>query len=300
MAPRTPSPGAGRMPDNDADTSVPAFRREPWFARFPVPSADGHKHDRGRTLVLSGSKHATGAARLAADAALRVGSGLVTLVADPDAADVCAAHATAVMVVAVGGRDEWVETIRERRASAVALGMGLDPDGETRATVRATLATDAPVVLDAGALTAYAGRADELVEYLVERAAPSVLTPHAGEFARLFGDRGVAEAAADSNATVLLKGRETRIATADGRVSVSAHGPLWLATAGTGDVLAGLVAGLLAQGANARDAAMAAVWLHGEAARRMGPGLIADDLSLALRPVLGEIIGARLGADPSG
>ena len=282
---------ADAAPDGD-----PGFAHEAWFGRFPVPAADGHKHDRGRALVLSGERHETGAARLAAAAALRAGAGLVTLVADEGAATVCAQHATAVMVAVADGPDEWSETIEERRATAVALGMGLAPNGRTRAMVRAALASDAAVVLDAGALVAHAAEPDGLFERIGERGEPTVLTPHAGEYARLFGDLDPADAAERSGATVLLKGPETRVAAPDGALAASRHGPPWLATAGTGDVLAGLVAGLLAQGMDGADAAGAAVWLHGETARRVGPGLIAEDLLPALRPVLAEVIEARLAS----
>ena len=271
----------------------PRFEREPWFAGFPVPAADGHKHDRGRALVLAGRRHETGAARLAAGAALRVGAGLVTLVAGPGAADICAMHSLAVMVAVARDADEWSETIRERRADAVALGMGLMPDERTRAMVAAALASPAAVVLDAGALTAHADAPDALFERIGERDEATVLTPHAGEFARLFGERDPRGAAELAGATVLLKGPTTRIAMPDGRMAESRHGPPWLATAGTGDVLAGLVAGLLAQGMGALDASMAAVWLHGETARRLGPGMTAEDMAPALRPVLREVIDAR-------
>ena len=296
MAHRSTPLGAARTPDNDARENGPAFVREPWFARYPVPGADQHKHERGRALVLCGQRHETGAARLAAEAALRTGAGLVTLVATGPAADICALHVTAVMVAVADTTDEWSETIQQRRATTVALGMGLTPNERTRDDVAAALVSAASVVLDAGALSAYADDADTLFERIGERSAPTVLTPHAGEFARLFGEIDVRDAAERSGATVLLKGHETRIATPDGAVTTSRHGPPWLATAGTGDVLAGMVAGLLAQGMNGRDAAAAAVWLHGETARRIGPGLIAEDLAPAMRSVLAEVIGARLAA----
>lgn len=295
LGPSPRRPRQARQAERRHGAPVPAFAREPWFARFPVPSPDGHKHDRGHVLVLAGARHETGAARLAASAALRAGAGLVSLVASPSAADICAAHVTAVMVAVARDPDEWAETIRERKAAAVALGMGLRPDERTRVMVAAALASSAAVVLDAGALTAHADEPDALFERVGERAAPTVLTPHAGEFARLFGDRDAAEAAAASGATVLLKGPVTHIASPDGSLSETRHGPPWLATAGTGDVLAGIVAGLLAQGMGAHDAALAAAWLHAEAARRLGPGMVADDLDAALRPVLGEVVSARLG-----
>ena len=292
----TPLGLAPRVEAGKPSGRAPAFTREPWFPRFPIPATDGHKHDRGRVLVLAGARHETGAARLAASAALRAGAGLVTLVASSSAADVCAMHATVVMVAVARGVDGWAETIRERDATVTALGMGLRADGRTREMVAAALASRAATVLDAGALTAFSDKPDALFERIGERDPFTILTPHAGEFARLFGERDVRDAAKASGATVLLKGPVTRIATPEGAFSEVSHGPPWLATAGTGDVLAGIVAGLLAQGPDAFDAATAAVWLHGETARRLGPGMVADDMAPAMRPVLAEIITARMAS----
>ena len=261
-----------------------------WLARFPVPGHDAHKHERGHAVVLAGRRHATGAARLTAGAALRVGAGLVTIAARRAAADIVAAHVTAVMLRVVDGAQEWRAALEALGPAAIALGPGLDPDAETREAVGIALDREAPVVLDAGALTAHAEAADGLFDAIGRRDAATVLTPHAGEFARLFGDVPVAEAAARSGALVVLKGPTTRFATPDGWEATSDHGPPWLATAGTGDVLAGLVTGLLAQGMAPRDAGRAAAWLHGEAARRLGPGMVADDMDRALGAVVGECV----------
>ena len=266
---------------------------ERWFARFPVPAADGHKHDRGHALVLSGRRHATGAARLAAGAALRAGAGLVTLAASRSAADIVATHATAVMVRVADGLEEWSALLHEVGPAALCVGPGLAPNAETRAMVLPSLRSRAAVVLDAGALTAHANEPDALFGAIEARDAPTVLTPHGGEFARLFGEATPADAARQSGATVLLKGPTTRIAAPSGSVRLSRHGPPWLATAGTGDVLAGLVTGLLAQGMPAPDAAEAGAWLHGEAARRLGFGMTANDLDHALRAVIGDVLRAR-------
>ena len=283
-----------RPPANDAGLPRDGFEAEPWFPRFPTPADEGHKHDRGRVLVVSGRRHASGAARLAAIAALRSGAGLVTLVASPAAADICAGHLTTVMVTVARGSDELAETIADQRADVVIAGMGLEPDAGTRDAVTSVLASRAAAVLDAGALTAFEVEGDRLFELIGQRSAPTVLTPHAGEFERLFGGRSAIEASVLSNATVIRKGPRTRVATPDGALTESASGAPWLATAGSGDVLAGLVGGLLAQGMNARDAASAAVWVHGEAARRLGPGMIVDDLLPGLRPVIRDLVTARL------
>ena len=268
-----------------------------WLAVLPVPDPRGHKHDRGHAAVVAGPRHATGAARLAAGAALRVGAGLVTVLASRSAADIVASHATAVMVALADGADGLEEALARIEPSAIAIGPGLAPDARTRELVASTLRHPAAVVLDAGALSAHEGMSDALFGAIAARGDPCVLTPHAGEFARLLGpgegEGAVREAARRSGAVVLAKGPRTRVAAPDGRFASSSHGPPWLATAGTGDVLAGLVTGLLAQGMPAFEAARAAVWMHGEAARRLGPGMTADDLDAALRPVVGAAVRAR-------
>jgi NAD(P)H-hydrate epimerase len=186
-----------------------------------------------------------------------------------------------------------------RRARAVGLGPGLEPDAATRAMVEAVLATGRAAVLDAGALTAFAGNADAL--FAAVGAQPDravVLTPHEGEFGRLFGDSAAdqakwqraAAAARRSGAVVLLKGRDTVIAAPDGRIAINDNAPPTLATAGSGDVLCGVVLGLLAQSADGFDAAAAAAWLHGAAAASFGPGLIAEDLPGLLPQALGQAI----------
>ena len=219
----------------------------------------------------------------------------MTVAASRAAADIVAAHVTAVMVATFEGVEGLGTLIEGRRANAVVIGPGLEPDERTWGLVKAVLARDVAAVLDAGALTAFAGHLDALCGLVRERGFPTILTPHGGEFERLFGDMGVGEAATRTGATVLRKGPATRIA-GEGAESESRHGPPWLATAGTGDVLAGLVAGLLAQGTGAVHAAQAAVWLHGEAARRLGPGMTADDMDAGLRPVIGEVVLARMAA----
>jgi ADP-dependent NAD(P)H-hydrate dehydratase / NAD(P)H-hydrate epimerase len=265
-------------------------RPELWGARFPVPRIDGHKYARGHAVVVSGGLSSTGAARLAARGALRAGAGLVTIASPREALAVNAAANLAIMVRQADGAEALTAFLADRRLNAVVLGPGGGVGPMLRELVLAALAGERAVVLDADALTSFSDHSEALFGAIAARArAPTVLTPHEGEFARLFSKvpecidnttkltraRG---AAALSGATVLLKGPDTVVAGPDGRASIADNAPPWLATAGSGDVLAGLVAGLLAQGMPAFEAASAAVWLHGEAGTEAGPGLIAEDL----------------------
>jgi ADP-dependent NAD(P)H-hydrate dehydratase / NAD(P)H-hydrate epimerase len=281
-----------------ADIGIPAavldvigprlFRNDPrlWRACLVHPEA-AHKYQRGHAVMVSGGPWNTGAARLAAIAALRVGAGLVTVASPPEALPVNAAHLTAVMLEGIADPQALAAMMARRRARAVGLGPGLEPNEATRTMVEAVLATPCAAVLDAGALTAYEGNLGSLAATIAARSDRAVvLTPHEGEFRRLFGTLALGEAkwqraaaaAQHSGAVVLLKGRDTVIAAPDGRIAVNDNAPSSLATAGSGDVLCGAVLGLLAQGAGGFAAAAAAAWLHGEAAAGFGPGLIAEDL----------------------
>ena len=266
---------------------------------------DAHKYGHGHALILAGGPGRGGAARLAARAALRVGAGLVTLACPPAALAENAARLDAIMLRAVGDAAALAALLADRRLNALCLGPGLGRGEGARAMVAAALAARRPLVLDADALTSFAADPDALFAMLHARA---VLTPHGGEFARLFPDiaerlaapalRGPAfsridaarAAAARAGCTLLLKGPDTVIAGPDGRAALhgAAYGRAapWLATAGAGDVLAGLIAGLLARGLAPMPAAETAAWLHAEAARAFGPGLIAEDLPEALPEVL--------------
>lgn len=262
-----------------------------------------HKYDHGHVLVLAGGPGRGGAGRLAARAALRVGAGLVTLGCPAAALPENAAQLTAVMLRAVGDATALREALQDARLNALCLGPGLGLGTATRDLVTVALAAQRATVLDADALTGFAAAPAALFAALHDRA---VLTPHGGEFARLFPDlaeglraqvadplparrRAVAAAAARAGATVLLKGAVTLIADpSGGAAELHLTGPEaapWLATAGAGDVLAGLIAGLLARGFAPRDAALCAAWLHGAAGRQVGPGLIAEDLPEAIPAV---------------
>jgi len=265
-----------------------------WRARLPRARLDGHKYARGHLLVFGGPM--TGAARLAARGGRRIGAGLVTIACAPANAAVYAADQPGTIVRAIAGRTrgEAPETglaalLADRRFNALVLGPGAGPGAATRRLVETALGFGRASVLDADGLTAFAGAPAQLAAAI---AGPTVLTPHAGEFARVFGSAGdapiarVRAAAQAVGATVLLKGAATVIAHPDGAVVINANAPPWLASAGAGDVLAGFVGGLLAQGMAPLEAAAAAAWLHGEAARRIGIGLIAEDLPEILPKVL--------------
>ncbi len=263
-----------------------------WRHTLPLRRAEDHKYTRGACFVWSGPELATGASRLAARAALRSGAGLVTLVGTREALLVQAAHVTAIMVRAVSSRADWSRLLADPRLRSVALGPGAGSGEPTRHAVLAALAAGPAVVLDADALTSFSGHMAELSEAIQGSDRAVVLTPHEGEFARLFGglsalprEARAREAARLSGAIVVLKGSQTLIASPDGRLVVNDNAPPTLATAGSGDVLTGIVAGLLAQGMPGFEAACCATWLHGEAARLCGARPIAEDLVEALRDI---------------
>jgi len=288
-----------------ADIGIPAdavttnlHENTPALWRYPWPRQEGHKYDRGHCLVVSGGPTATGAARLAARGALRIGAGLVSVASPPNAVLVNAAHLTAVMLKPFDGAAGLAKLLEDKRLNSVALGPGLGAGGETRELVAAALTSGAALVLDADALTSFREDPDALLCRLHDRC---VLTPHDGEFERLFPGlrektagkvKAVRTAAAKAGCTVLLKGGDTVIAQPGGKAAINANAPAQLATAGAGDVLTGFIAGLLAQGMTAFDAACAGAWLHGDAAARFGPGLIAEDLPEILPASLSTLAAA--------
>ncbi len=269
-----------------------------WQAYFPRPQTTGHKYSRGHALIISGGPEATGAARLSARGALRIGAGLVTLAGSKEATAINAAHSTAVMIVSFSGAKGLAGILKDTRKNAVLIGPGAGVGKETRDLTMTILKSKAACVLDADALTSFEKSRAHLCAAICKRSAPVILTPHEGEFTRLFGESVAAgsklerarAAAQTSGAIILLKGADTVIAHPDGRAAINDNAPPWTATAGSGDVLAGFAAGLLAQGMPAFEAACAAVWLHGEAADRLGPGLIAEDLSEILPELLRTLI----------
>jgi NAD(P)H-hydrate epimerase len=318
-----PSPQGTRVKD---PVVVATFANAPqlWREAFPWPRSDGHKYSRGHAIVVSGPAERTGAARLAARGALRVGAGLVTVASPRAAFPVNAAHLTAIMLEPFEVPVGLADVLADARRNGVLIGPGTGVGAPTRRMVETALQSEAAVVLDADALTSFEGesegdgagdaaprrmgftaptRADRvdaatpqvLFGAIAGRSRPVVVTPHEGEFKRLFADvegsklERARHAAAASGAIVLLKGPDTVIAAPDGRAAINENAPPWLATAGSGDVLAGFVVGLLVQGMPAFEATCAAAWLHGECASRFGPGLIAEDLSEILPSILREL-----------
>ena len=264
-----------------------------WLNRMPWPRLDGHKYHRGHAVIVSGPCPATGAARLAARAALRVGTGLVTLASPIDAVATNAAHLTAVMIESFATLAGLREILSDQRKTAVLIGPGRGVFPETKTEVLTVLESGAATVLDADALTVFAGDAGHLATLVMAKPdRPVVITPHSGEFDRLFPDlkgsklQRAREAALQLGVVVVLKGADTVIAEPNGRAVINDNAPADLATAGSGDVLAGLVTGLLAQQMPAFEAACAAVWCHGAAAQAFGPGLIAEDLPEQLPSIL--------------
>ena len=271
-----------------------------WGGGYPWRGLGDHKYDFGHALVLGGATM-TGAGRLAARAALRVGAGLVTVACPPEALPVYALATPSTITAPIASEADFGALLTDARKNAVLIGPGNGVGPETRARSLAAIGAGKAVVVDADALSAFRDRPEALFEALSAGAAgPCVLTPHEGEFQRLFPDLDgdklsrARAAATRSGAVVLLKGADSVTAAPDGRAAINANAPAALATAGTGDVLAGLVVGLLAQGMVSFDAACAAVWLHGEAGAACGPGLIAEDLSEALPGVL-RALGESLG-----
>ncbi|MER9524962.1 NAD(P)H-hydrate dehydratase [Mesorhizobium sp. M0292] len=295
-----------------AQVAPRAFENKPafWLDALPVPAVDAHKYKRGHVGVFSGGPSATGAARLAALAAARSGAGAVTVLSPANAMQVNATHLTAIMLRKADAIEDVQDFLGDRRSSSFVLGPGFGVGDKARDFALAVLGRARQeggvegLVLDADGITSFRNAVSTLFEAAGRPDAPAlVMTPHEGEFGRLFPDiaddkslskLAKARAAAErANAIMVYKGADTVIAAPDGRAVINANGAPWLATAGSGDVLAGIVAALLAQGMQAFEAACAAVWIHAEAGSRFGPGLIAEDLPLALVPVLRELVEAR-------
>jgi hydroxyethylthiazole kinase-like uncharacterized protein yjeF len=258
----------------------------PTLWTVPVPAEDGHKYDRGHVTIVGGAVM-TGAAQLAAGGARRGGAGLVTIVAPAEAANVYRTGAAGVIVTG----DSISNLIQDERRQVWVCGPGLGA-AAARNALPILISASRTIVVDADAISAFHDDPDSL------RGA-AVLTPHAGEFTRVFGPPGndrvcAALAAAErTGAVVLLKGADTIVAAPDGRVSINSNAPPWLATAGAGDVLAGLIAALLAQGMLPWEAASAAAWLHGRAAYRAGSGMLAEDILTALPAAFSDATRSR-------
>ncbi|PZQ63583.1 MAG: bifunctional ADP-dependent NAD(P)H-hydrate dehydratase/NAD(P)H-hydrate epimerase [Phenylobacterium zucineum] len=282
-----------------ADTRSKLMENGPdlWLGRFPWPTATSHKHARGRLIVISGDAWNTGAARLSARAGLRIGAGLVTIYSPEEALASNAAHLEAVMLKPFA-TDLELEQAADA-ADAAVIGPAAGVTDTTLLNVLALARTGAALVIDADAITVFRDDPEELFSVLDR---DDVLTPHPGEFERLFPGvmKGAAQriaaarlAAERAGAVVLLKGADTVIAAPDGRAAVNVNGSPWLATAGSGDVLAGFIGGLISQGMESFEAACAAAWIHAEAAERHGPGLISEDLPGLTPAVLRRLYAER-------
>jgi len=275
------------------DVSPKNFSNEPglWSAKYPFQGPASHKYDRGHLLVLGGKEPTLGASRLASMAALRAGAGLVTLAASSETYPIQAGALNDVMVRRFDSAFGFIGMMSDPKINTVLLGPGAGVGEKTAELVMQAVMKGRNLVLDADALTSLIGRYDVLAN---AKGSDIVLTPHEGEFSRLFpefdfkADRidAARKAAAASGTTIVLKGVSTVVAAPDGRVSVASNAPSWLSVGGTGDVLAGMIASLLAQGMPAFEGASAAVWLHGEAGMKAGRGMIASDLLKQIAAVL--------------
>ena len=267
-----------------------------WASDLPWPSKDGHKYHRGHLGCVSGPPASTGAIRLSARAGLRIGAGLVTLISPPASRLVNASHATAIMVKSFDTPEQFNSLCDQMNCVIIGPGAGLTDDLQAR--VLNILERAPACVLDADALTIFKEQPQRLFNAVTS---PTVLTPHEGEFERLFPTRlesegrvRAARSAANSSGTVVvLKGSETIIASPDGSIVRNTHASSFLATAGSGDVLTGMIGGLISQGMDAFKAACAGVWLHGDCGIRLGPGLISEDLPEVLPEVLAEFYERR-------
>jgi len=257
------------------------FENDPalWLSILPKPEDSGNKYTMGHALI-SGGYPMTGAAKMSARAAARSGAGLVTIAVPEIAFPIYAASLTSIMVHPLAAPEDFNKILDDKRLSAFLIGPGAGTGEQTRRRVLSILKTSRNTVIDADAITAFKDNPPSLDKAIT---GPCVITPHEGEFSRLFDFKGdkltrVRAAAKRSGAIIVLKGTDTVIAAPDGRAIINSNAPPTLATAGSGDVLSGIVLGLLAQGMEPFLAAAAAVWLHGAAATEFGPKLMAEDL----------------------
>jgi hydroxyethylthiazole kinase-like uncharacterized protein yjeF len=300
----------GITPDVLSAIQPTCFENVPdlWIEKFPVPDADSHKYSRGHVGVFSGGPASTGAARLSAMAAARAGAGAVTVLSQANALAVNAMHLTSIILRKTDSLEDVQEFLADRKPGGLVFGPGLGTHNKVGDFGLQMIANAAGIVsgivCDADAITVFSRIAEEFFAAARIDGAPAiVITPHEGEFGRLFPDLTGSEipskvararaAAKRANATIVYKGPDTVIAAPDGRAAINSNGTPLLATAGSGDVLSGIIAAMLAQKMPAFEAASAAVWLHAEAAQHFGPGLIAEDLPLALLTVLRDLFGRK-------
>ncbi len=273
-----------------------------WESSLPVLGVDAYKYSRGHVAVFSGNAHSTGAARLSALAAARSGAGAVTLLSPPDAMAVNAAHLTSIMLRETRGLKDVGQFFAERKVAAAVLGPGYGNRVFARDHALFLASSELEgfhgLVLDADGITAFEQKPNELFDRRQNAKTALMLTPHEGEFRRLFPDIArssvskigkAREAAKRANAVIIYKGPDTVVAEPGGVAIVNSNGTPLLATAGSGDVLTGIMCGLLAQGMPVFAAACASVWIHADAARRFGHGLVAEDLPAQLPAVLSAL-----------
>lgn len=273
-----------------------AWENDPslWLPLLPRPSDGGNKYSRGHALILGGYPM-TGAARMAARAAARAGAGLTTIAVPEIALPIYAAALTSVMVAPLAGEADFKTLLADHRLTGLLIGPGAGVTPETKARARAMLATGRPTLLDADAISVFQDDPPALDRAII---GPCVMTPHDGEFRRVFDPSGnklerTRRAAQRCGAVILLKGSDTVIAAPDGRAIINSNAPATLATAGSGDVLSGILLGLLVQGMDRFLAAAAAAWMHGAAAADFGPGLLAEDLPDLLPGVLRRLFALK-------
>jgi hydroxyethylthiazole kinase-like uncharacterized protein yjeF len=272
--------------------SIDTWENDPalWREALPQAKSAGNKYSRGHAL-LCGGYPMTGAARMAARAAARIGAGLTTIAVPDIAFPVYASALTSIMVQPLRQSGDLARLVSDLRYTAFLIGPGAGANDATRETALELLGTGRPVLLDADAISVFASRTTALARAI---RGPCVMTPHDGEFARVFDPHGdkltrARAAARQSGAVIVLKGADTVVAAPDGRAIVNTNAPASLATAGSGDVLGGLILGLLAQGMDTFLAAAAGVWVHGAAAAGFGPGLLAEDLPDLVPSVLRQL-----------
>ena len=288
----------GIAPASLNNISLDTFENQPalWGRALRRPMWASHKYHRGHVFVVSGGPHNTGAGRRAAHGAQRIGAGLVTVLSPAKAADINAAQLTSIMVRVAENAKDIADALGEKNnyARVAVIGPAAGVGAATKEKTLAALKASSTAVVDADALTSFEDDPQQLFDALRP---DDVITPHEGEFVRLFQHLDASSrieaaraAAAKGGCVVVLKGPDTIIAAPDGRAAVTVNAPPALATAGSGDVLAGLIAGIAAGGAPGFDAAAAGAWFHGAAAIAVGPGLVADDLPNAIPAVLRSLL----------
>ena len=268
-----------------------------WKNYFPWPKEYDHKYSRGHLLVQSGDQFSTGASRLASLSALRIGAGVVTLASSDEAALINASHLTSVMVKNISNISNFINFAKNRKVTSLLIGPGCGVTDYTKKLSLNVIELGLPVVLDADALSVFKNDPDELFSSIKKYNDRVILTPHEGEFNRIFKDRkgsklsAASDAAKLSGATIIYKGNDTVISNPDGLLAISDKSSPFLATAGSGDILAGICAGLLSQGMNSFFAACAGQWFHKKIGEIPRPGMIADDMPAIIENFLPSALG---------